>query len=118
MEGEERKIAYATVKNGKLGKREIAEFNSIYGSDSPCFWGNDKIIFHARRNINADSNIIIDDFWMVKRQEAGWSEPQPLGFTKFSTIKEWVELGPLYCLPMPSVSNNGNMYFLNLNKNL
>ena len=115
LEGEERQIAYAKIENGKLGKREAAEFNSKYGSDSPNFWGNNKIIFHSRRNISTNSVDIVDDFWVVERQEDGWSEPKPLGFSKFPTIKKWAELGPLYCLPMPSVSDNGNIYFLDRN---
>lgn len=115
--GEERQIAYTVMKNGKMGKRVIAEFSSTMGSDSPSFWGNNKIIFHARRKVDSDSSHFVDDFWMVKREGERWSKPQPLGFNKFPRIKDWGELGPLYCLPMPSVSNNGNIYFMNLDPN-
>ncbi len=38
---------------------------------------------------------------MVERQKEGWSEPQPLGFDKFSKTWKW----------SLSVSNNGHIYF-------
>lgn len=97
-----RKIAYKSYDNGSWGAEELADFNSQYGSDSPCFFGNDKIIFHAKRNIDIDTISIVDDFWVVERINDGWAKPKPLGFNNICEI---------YKMPMPTIADNGNIYF-------
>jgi len=100
-EGDVNKIAYVTKNNGKWGDRKIAEFCGKYRSCSPCFWGSDKIIFGKRENIGTDSVELVDDYWLIERQEGGWSEPKPLGFDQFSDTWKWSF----------SVAENGNIYF-------
>lgn len=97
-----RKIAYTRHDNGSWSAEKLADFNSQYGSDSPCFLGNDKIIFHAKRSIGIDTINIVDDFWVVERINDEWTKPKPLGFNKICEIHK---------MPMPSIADNGNIYF-------
>ncbi len=97
-----RKIAFHYRNNGNWGPESIAEFQSKYGSDSPCFWGNDKIIFHAKRKITEDSTDLIDDFWLVEKKHDRWGDAKPLGLYRF---------GKIHKMPMLTVADNGNIYF-------
>jgi len=92
-ENNEIKIVNITMDNGKWGIRRNAEFNSESGSFYSCFWGNDKIIFRSKD--------VLNDFWIVKKQNDGWSEPELMGFNKFSNSTK----APY------SVSSSGNIFF-------
>lgn len=106
-EGDEIKIVNMTMADGKWGVRRIAEFNSGSGSFCSCFWGDDKIIF---RSID-----VLNDFWMVKKQNGGWSEPVLMGFDAFSqeTKAPYSVSGSgdiYYCSKLPGVAYETGIY--------
>jgi len=97
-------ILYMKVINGQWSKPAVAEFSGKFSDGSPFISPVGKrLFFESDRPVNKNDTVKNDpDIWMVERSGSRWGKPVHLGS----------KVNSLSFDSSPSVSMNGNLYFL------
>jgi len=93
-------IVVSHEQNGKWSTPEVAPFSGQFSDADPFITlDGERLFFISRRPVNGKAKEDTD-IWMMKKDGAGWSEPEHLAAVN-SEASEW----------FPTVSKNGNLYF-------
>ncbi len=89
--------------DGKWSEPQFASFSGKYPDAEGCLtYDGNRFIFGSQRPVVSDGETKEDlDLWFVDRTSSGWSEPARIN--SINTDKQEMQ---------PSVSKNGNMYFV------
>jgi Tol biopolymer transport system component len=93
-------IVVSHEENGKWSMPEVAPFSGQFSDADPFITlDGQRFFFISTRPVNGKPKEDTD-IWMMRKQGAGWSEPEHLAAVNSET-NEW----------FPTVSKNGNLYF-------
>src|SRR5438045_2771884 len=93
-------IVVSLEQNGKWSRPEVAPFSGQFSDADPFITlDGQRLFFISMRPVNGKPKEDTD-IWMIRKQGAGWSEPEHLAAVNSET-NEW----------FPTVSKNGNLYF-------
>lgn len=99
-ENETRKIYYVKFENNNWSEPMLAAFSGKYHDDQPFVTSDGRNLFFASKRPKVKNGIEELDIWISNKTNQGWGEPNPIQ----NLIGFWT----------PTVSNNGNIYFMDI----
>lgn len=97
-------IKFIKFNNRQWSQASIVSFSGVYMDGGPAFSADgNRVYYYSKRPINESTREINNlDIWFVEREKNGWGEPINLG----------VPINTDYMEASPSLSSNGNLYFV------
>ena len=97
-------IKFIKFNNGQWSQASIASFSGVYMDGGPAFSADgNRVFYYSKRPIDESTREINNlDIWFVEREKNGWGKPINLG----------KPINTDYMEACPSLSSNGNLYFV------